>query len=114
MHVLIRPVLFMTPLLIPLFGVMFGGWAWGWPAFVIIGVILFTAGLGYELFGRHAKAGVFGGLAFGALVAVSIIAALRFMNPDEDVAGVVILLFLICGLFFSAIGYIIQRYFLKR
>ena len=109
---LVRPALFAAALLaIPFFGVMFGGWQWGWPPFAVFGAILFSAGLAYELLGRNAKAGVFGGLAFGFLVAAGVIATLRIMNPDDDVAGVVILAFLVFGISFAFVGYLVQRYF---
>jgi len=93
---------------------MFGDWAWGWPPFLVFGTILFTAGIAYELAGRHAKAGVLGGLVFGAMFAASVIATLRYLNPEEDVAGVVIITFLFCGLLFATTGYFIQRRFSRK
>ena len=112
---LIRPALFTVALLsIPFLGVLFGGWQWGWPPFAVFGTILFSAGLAYELLGKNAKAGVFGGLTFGFLVAAGVIATLRIINPEEDVAGVVIITFLFCGILFAFIGYVFQRYVVRR
>ena len=113
--IIIRP-LFLTVgiLLIPLFGNMYiDGWNWPWTAFAFFGVILFGAGLAYELVGKYAKAGVISGFVFGEMVAVGVIALLRYMNPNNDVAGVVIITFLISGLFFAFVGYLIQKHFEK-
>ena len=111
---IVRPTLFTAALLsLPFLGVMFGGWQWGWPPFAVFGAILFSAGLAYELAGKNARAGVFGGLVFGFLVAVCVMATLRILNPDDDVAGVVIITFLFCGILFAFVGYFIQRYFKK-
>lgn len=109
--IILRPVLVTTAiLLIPLFGNLYvDGWDWPWTAFAFFGVILLTAGLAYELAGRYAKAGVTIGFACGLVVAVGVIALLRFMNPGEDVAGVVIITFLLSGLLFASIGYLVQR-----
>jgi drug/metabolite transporter (DMT)-like permease len=111
MKIIVRPVLVTTGiLLIPLLGNIYvDGWNWPWTAFAFFGVILLVAGLAYELAGRHAKAGVAIGFACGLIVAVGVIAMLRFMNPDEDVAGVVIITFLLSGLLFAFIGYLIQK-----
>jgi hypothetical protein len=101
-------------LLIPLFGNLFiDGWNWPWTAFAFFGVVLFSAGLAYELAGKYAKTGVISGFVFGEMVACGVIATLRYLNPNDDVAGVVIITFLICGLFFAFVGYLIQNY-LKR
>ena len=111
-NISIRPALFAAALLsIPLFGVVFGAWQWGWPPFAVFGTILFSAGLAYEFAGSNAKAGVFGGLVFGFLIAACVIATLRILNPEEDPAGIVIITFLFCGIFFAFVGYFVQRYF---
>ncbi len=102
-------------LLIPFIGNMFvDEWNWHWTAFAFFGVILFNAGLAYELAGKYAKTGVISGFVFGEIVAGSVIATLRYMNPNDDVAGVVIITFLISGLFFAFVGYLIQKYFWKK
>ena len=102
-------------LLIPFFGNLYvDGWNWPWTAFVFFGIILFGAGLAYELKGKYARKGVIGGFVFGELVAVGVIALLRYLNPHEDVAGVVIITFLFTGLFFAFVGYIIQKYLEKK
>ena len=101
-------------LLISFFGNMYvDGWNWPWTTFAFFGVVLLGAGLAYELAGRYAKTGVISGFVFGELIACGVIATLRYLNPNDDVAGVVIITFLICGLFFAFIGYLIQNY-LKR
>jgi hypothetical protein len=114
-NIVIRPVLLTAGiLLIPFFGNMYvDGWNWGWTAFAFFGVVLFSAGLAYELAGKYAKAGVISGFVFGVMVASGVIATLRYLNPNDDVAGVVIITFLICGLFFAFVGYPVQTY-LKR
>ena len=110
-RIFVRPVLVTTGiLLIPLFGNLYvDGWDWPWTAFAFFGVVLLVAGLAYELAGRHAKAGVAIGFAVGQVVAVGVIAMLRFMNPNEDLAGIVIITFLLSGLLFASIGYLIQK-----
>lgn len=112
-RIILRPVLVTTAiLLIPLFGNLYvDGWDWPWTAFAFFGAILLAAGLAYELAGRYAKAGVTIGFACGLVVAVGVIALLRFMNPGEDVAGVVLITFLLSGLLFASIGYLIQKQF---
>jgi len=114
-HIIIRPVIVTAGiLLIPFLGNMYvEGWNWPWTAFAFFGVVLFGAGLAYELAGKYAKMGVISGFIFGALVACGVIATLRYRNPNDDVAGVVILTFLLSGLFFAFVGYLIQNY-LKR
>jgi drug/metabolite transporter (DMT)-like permease len=109
--VIVRPVLVTAGiLLIPLLGNLYvDGWDWPWTAFAFFGVVLLVAGLAYELAGRYAKAGVTIGFACGLIVAVGVIAMLRIMNPDEDVAGIVIITFLLSGLLFAFIGYLIQK-----
>ncbi len=101
--------------MIPFFGNIYvDGWNWSWTAFVFFGVVLFSAGLAYELAGKYAKTGVIGGFVFGEVVAGGVIAMVRYLNPDDDVAGIVIITFLIFGLFFSFLGYLVQKYFKKR
>jgi len=113
--IIIRPALMTVGiLLIPFFGNMYiEGWNWPWTAFAFFGVVLFSAGLAYELAGKYAKTGVISGFVFGEMVAGGIIAILRYLNPNDDVAGVVIITFLISGLFFAFVGYLIQKYFKK-
>jgi len=115
-NIVIRPVLLTVGiLLIPFFGNMFVvGWNWSWTAFVFFGVVLFSADLAYELAGQYAKMGVISGFVFGEMIAGGVIATLRHLNPNDDVAGVVIITFLISGLFFAFIGYLIQKYFEKK
>jgi hypothetical protein len=114
--IIVRPVLLTTGiLLIPLFGNLYvDGWDWDWTAFAFFGVILLAAGLAYELAGRYAKAGVTIGFACGLVVAVGVIAMLRFMHPDEDFAGIVITTFLLSGLLFASIGYLVQKQLKRR
>lgn len=109
--IIVRPLLLTAGiLLIPLLGNMYiDGWNWPWTAFAFFGAVLFGAGLAYELAGKHARMGVFGGFAFGEVVAAGIIATLRYLNPDDDVAGVVIITFLILGILFAIFGYILQN-----
>ncbi|MFH1822878.1 MAG: hypothetical protein ABH830_04205 [Patescibacteria group bacterium] len=115
-NIIIRPVLFTVAiLLIPFFGNMYvDGWNWPWTAFAFFGVVLFSAGLAYELAGKYAKTGVISGFVFGEVVAGGVIAMLRYLNPNDDVAGVVIITFLISGLFFAFLGYLIQKYLEKK
>lgn len=114
--IIIRPLLFtLGILLIPFFGNLYiDGWDWPWTAFAFFGVILLSASLAYELAGKYAKRGVIGGFIFGEVVAVGIIATLRYLNPNEDVAGVVIITFLFSGLLFAVVGYIVQKYLWKK
>lgn len=113
---IIRPALItILILLIPLFGNLFiDGWNWPWTAFVFFGIIFFGAGLAYELKGKYARKGVIGGFVFGELVAGGVIALLRYLNPNDDVAGIVIITFLFSGLFFAFVGYAIQKYLEKK
>lgn len=102
-------------LLIPFFGNLYvDGWNWPWTAFAFFGIVLFSAGLAYELKGKYARNGVIGGFVFGELVAGGIIAFLRFQNPNDDVAGVVIITFLFSGFFFAFLGFLIQKYLEKK
>lgn len=112
LNILIRPVLLTVGiLLIPFFGNRYiDGWNWAWTAFVFFGVVLLSAGLAYELAGKYAKTGVISGFVFGEMVAGGVIATLRYLNPNDDVAGVAIMTFLIFGLFFAVVGYVIQKY----
>lgn len=114
-NIIIRPVLLTVAiLLIPFLGNMYvDGWNWPWTAFAFFGVVLFITGLVYELAGKYTKAGVISGFVFGGIFAGGVIATLRYMNPEEDVAGVVIITFLICGLSFAFVGYLIQNYLKK-
>ncbi len=114
--IIIRPLLLTVGiLLIPLFGNMYvDGWNWSWIAFVFFGVVLFGAGLAYEIVGKYAKMGVISGFVFGEMVAGGVIATLRYLNPNDDVAGVVIITFLISGLFFASVGYFLQKYLGKK
>ncbi len=114
--IIVRPLLLTIGiLLIPFFGNIYvDGWDWHWTAFAFFGVVLFCAGLVYELAGKYAKTGVISGFIFGEVVAGGLIATLRYLNPNDDVAGVVIITFLISGLFFAFVGYLIQSYFKKK
>ena len=106
----VRPVLVTAGILmIPLLGNMFvDGWNWPWTAFAFFGVVLVGAGLAYELAGRYAKPGVVVGFVLGLVIGCGVIATLRYLNPQEDVAGVVIITLLFCGLLFAVLGYVIQ------
>jgi hypothetical protein len=110
-NIFVRPGLLTAGiLLIPFFGNLYvDGWNWPWTAFAFFAVILLSAGLAYELAGKYAKTGVASGFFFGAIVGGGVIATLRYLNPKDDVAGVVIITVLICGLFFSFVGYLIQN-----
>lgn len=112
-NIIIRPALLTIGVLsIPFFGNLYvDGWNWHWAAFLFFGIILFSAGLAYELAGRYAKTGIISGFVFGVIVAGCVIAMLRYLNPNDDVAGIVIITFLISGLFFAFAGYLIQKYF---
>ncbi len=110
-------LVFMTVgiLLIPFFGNIYvDGWNWSWTAFAFFGVVLFSAGLAYELAGKYAKTGVICGFVFGEVFAGGVIATLRYLNPNDDVAGIVIITFFISGLFFTFVGYLIQKYFGRK
>jgi hypothetical protein len=111
-NTIIRPVLITAGiLLIPFLGNMYvDGWNWPWTAFAFFGVILFGAGLAYELVGRTARVGVIGGFAFGATIGILLIALLRLLHPEEDPAGIVIITLLVSGLVFAFVGYLIQDY----
>lgn len=115
-NIIIRPVLLTVGiLLIPFLGNMYvDGWYWPWTAFAFFGVVLFSAGLAYELMGKYAKTGVISGFVFGEMVAGGTIAILRRLNPNDDVAGVVIVTFLISGLFFAFVGFLIQKYLRRK
>ena len=114
-NIIIRPVLLTAGiLLIPFLGNMYvDGWNWSWFTFAFFGVILFGVGLAYELVGRKAKAGVIGGFAVGVLVGLLAIALLKYIYPEEDPAGIVIITLFLSGLVFAFVGYLIQNY-LKR
>jgi hypothetical protein len=115
-RILLRPLLITAGILmIPLFGNLFvEGWNWPWTAFAFPGAVLFGAGVAYELAGKTARVGVTLGFAFGLLFAVGGIFTLKYLNPAEDVAGIVIYSLLLSGLFFAAVGFVIQKYFRKQ
>lgn len=69
--------------------------------------------LAYEIKGKYTKKGVIVGFIFGEIFASGIIALLRYINPEEDIAGIVIATFLLSGIFFAFIGYLIQNYLKK-
>lgn len=114
--IIIRPAILTIGILaIPFFGNIYvDGWNWSWTAFAFLGVILFSAGLAYELWGKNANKGVIGGFIFGEIIAGGVIATLKYLNPNDDVAGVVIITFITFGLFFAFLGYLIQKYFILK
>ncbi len=98
-------------LLVPFFGNIFvDGWSWSWFDFVFFGVILFGASLAYELVGKKAKGGVIGGFVTGVVAGFVVIAALRYFNPKEDLAGIAIITLLFSGLIFAILGYFVQNH----
>jgi drug/metabolite transporter (DMT)-like permease len=111
-----RPALITAAiLLIPLIGNMtVDDWNWPWTAFVLFGAMLLSAGVAYELAGKRAKAGVFIGFVCGVIIAAGVIAILRYLNPDEDIAGIVIIAFLLFGFLFAFFGYLIQQRLYKK
>ncbi len=113
---IVRPaVVTILILLIPFFGNLFvDSWNWPWTAFAFFGAVLFGAGIAYEVKGKYARKGVIGGFVFGLPVAGGVIATLRLLNPNEDVAGVVIITFLLSGLFFAFVGFLVQKWIEKR
>ncbi|TVQ67363.1 MAG: hypothetical protein EA360_02345 [Balneolaceae bacterium] len=114
-RIFLKPILITIGLLIiPFFGNIYvDGWNWNWTAFAFFGIVFLGAGLAYELAGKNFKTGVITGFVFGGFIAAGLIAVLRYMNPDEDVAGVVLAAFLFSGLFFAVIGYFIHSRFIK-
>lgn len=93
-------------LLIPLLGNwLVEGWNWPWTAFIFFGVVFLTAGVVYEKWGIHRKKGVLIGFLVGELAAAGTLAGLRYLNPEEDVAGIVILSFLLFGCLFAIAGF---------
>lgn len=115
-NIIVRPLLLTIGiLLIPFLGNMYiDGWNWSWAAFVFFGIVLFGAVLAYELAGKPARMGVISGFVFGEVVAGGVIAILRYLNPNDDVAGVVIITFLASGLFFAFWGYLIQIFLFSK
>lgn len=98
-------------LLIPFLGNIFvDGWNWNWTAFVFLGLILFSAGIAYELAGKYTRTGIIIGFVIGEIIAGCVIATLSYLNPNEDLAGIVIFTFLLSGLFFAFAGFLIQKY----
>lgn len=114
--IITRPILVtMGILFIPFLGNIFvDGWDWSWTAFVLFGIVLFGMGFMYEVVGKYARTGVIGGFVFGLVFSSVVIATLRYINPDDDVAGIVIITFLISGSFFAFVGYLIQEYLRKK
>ena len=60
------------------------------------------------------KIGMIGGFIFGLIASLLSIIVLSVIYPEEDMAGIVIIVLLLSGLFFAFIGYLIQNYFWKR
>ena len=58
--------------------------------------------------------GSMGGFAFGVIFGLLLLFILHVLNPEEDIAGIVIITLLLSGLFFAFIGYLIQNYFGKK
>lgn len=114
--IIIKPlVITLWVLLIPFLGnIFFDGWNWNCASFVILGAILFSALLGYELADKKFKTGMVYGFLFWELFATGVIATLKYINPNDDIAGIVILSFLVFGIFFTIIGYLINKYFRRN
>lgn len=115
-NIITRPLLMTAGiLLIPFLGNIFiDGWNWSWTGFAFFGVVLFGASLTYQLVGKNAKAGVIGGFGFGLMIGGLVIAALRYLYPEEDPAGIVIITLLLSGLVFAFAGYLIQKYLERK
>ena len=58
---------------------------------------------------EKSKKAILIGFGIGEIVAGGIIAYLKYSNPNDDVAGAVILSLLLFGILFAILGYIIQR-----
>ncbi len=54
------------------------------------------------------------GFAFGLVVGFLLLFMISKLNPGDEIAGIVIFTLLLSGLFFTFIGYLIQKYFLKK
>lgn len=106
-NILIKPLCITLALLtVPFLGNIFvEGWNWDALSFVLIGGFIFTAAFLYEWRGKYAKHGVLGGFLAGMMVMCGIIAYIKHINPGDDIAGFAVLLFFVCGLLFSVLGY---------
>ena len=58
--------------------------------------------------------GLMGGFSFGVIFGLLLLFILHVLNPEEDIAGIVILTLLISGLFFAFVGYLIQKFYPKK
>ena len=58
--------------------------------------------------------GSMSGFVFGVIVGLLLLFILHVLNPEEDIAGIVILTLLISGLFFAFVGYLIQKFYPKK
>lgn len=112
----LRPLVITFSLLIPpFFGNLFvDDWNWPWKAFAFFFTVLFSAGLAFEMAGKKSKKAIIIGFGIGELVAAGIIAYLEYSNPNDDVAGVVILSLLLFGILFAITGFLVQRFLLPK
>ena len=60
------------------------------------------------------KTGKIGGFLAGVLLGFLTIVILSRLQPEEDLAGIMILTLLFSGLLFSFIGSLLQSYIVKR
>jgi hypothetical protein len=104
---LMRPALITAAiLLVPLWGDLYGGWAWRWPGFVVFGALLFGIVLAFEQAGRHLK-GVVVGLGVGLGADMVLLAVLHHGHPGDDIAGFAMLSFFVSGFLSSWAGWLI-------
>ena len=58
--------------------------------------------------------GSMGGFVFGVIVGLLLLFVISKLNPEDEIAGIVIFTLLLSGLLFAFIGYLIQNYFWKK